>query len=345
MTNVRMAIAISMCVIVALTGCAKDAPVVPADAPPVSTPTAGTVPPVDYSTTPDQLFDADCAALFTSAEVETVMGSAMPASTSPFTFPVIQSAGLECTWGSDEIGTDGSVLNVVVLPAVTVPTAVDGQTCIVDNNGPGAFGWCVFTALSHGLVLSGTVSIAVGSTKADAEAALRRLLPVFESRAANAASPDIREPSADAWPATVDCERLEELAGIRALLGGPTMKLYQGDIDGYFKPAIALLGAGHDWSECSWQDYVGSSSGNDFVGATIFADGLWAKDRLAAGGVSTKVAGADEAFRVTMDGGEGPSEIIVVVVGNNVMTVAPAWQPLDGILPTVPVLITALNAM
>lgn len=253
----------------ALAGCTV-APATPAEPTPSATPTVEPA-----LAAPAQVFDGDCDALATAAEVSAAVGREV----SVTVFDGInlggkvfaQAGGLECNWRGD----DGTSVYVGVLPA-TAADFTDETGCDVVIDVPLPI--CTFAASADQLRLVGTVGVGQGDTAAQV-AAGEVLSDLFVQRAVSSPTPT---PVAGAWPPLSNC----------AQFAGAFDWYDSGFLEAYYTPAYrALRGGG--LGQCSAQ-----VAGDNSVDVAVLGGARWVESEVAAqpGTEKTDVAGLEAVY-------------------------------------------------
>ncbi|WEO78490.1 hypothetical protein BJQ94_05490 [Cryobacterium sp. SO2] len=329
----------------ALAGCASASPGAQPTPSASATPMA-TLDPAAV-TAPAQVLGGDCSALFTDAEVSTILGIDVSAQTAfsdaPTANAVPTVGGVVCNW--TQSGASEPALSAVLESTATVAAGADDITCYqssVDPDGALA-GSCSFGVTSGPLWLTGVVTTAAGTTEDDAKAAAATLSAAFGMLGAT--DPGGPAVESTAWPFS-GCADLSERAALA--VQSPNLVGSDSDIGGAGRPAgvMAALRSVGAFS-CSWSTDgdvpVGQVSGFNLE---ALPGGAWAQTEVLAlpGAEVVDLPGVDLAVRVPMDAATtGVAAALDVFDGGNWLQVS-GPDDLDALAPAVTALVAALNA-
>ena len=246
---------------------------------------------------PATVFGADCASVFSEAQLSAALGVTMSfnaaAGFDPG-FALEQVGGLECNWSGPTSG-DTFYVAVVVVPAAAVSyTAPAG--CGVDlyeSTG------CVLEGERNGIRLSGAILDGYGGTITASTTMQSAVVAAFEANATEAMSAPVPLPAAGSWDTSPDCAAVVALGDFSAVpgLGAGTTGEDWGGFDGYFPPALSAL-----WSQFSPIGCGLIGSGAE-VGFNALGGLRWRGAQAAADGGATQlsVAGIDEVWVTETD--------------------------------------------
>ncbi|GAB2452036.1 hypothetical protein HD599_002532 [Conyzicola lurida] len=308
-----------------LSACAAEPP---ADADPTATvaPTP-TTEPVEL-TSPERLLDGDCEALFTSADVAGLVGTALQPSSSEWSLDpdylvIGQLGGIDCTW--TELPVPGGVaLSLIALPTSQVtrsPTTecTPGYGCI--------FGSVEGDFSLYGVLYDPTAPIATTT------AATQAITAAFAAATSTVTAPEPYVVDAE-WPTEIDCATLDAGGLIGAAAGGAggAGMEWGGDAEpntGYY---AAQTPAGV--TKCGW-----AGAGDENAVVTVLPGGAWAVDEVstAAGAAPVEVEGADSAVAV--------GDRLHVFAGDNWFTITVTSAGTDAFVPAAAELVAELDAL
>jgi len=246
----RRVVAVGLATAFALVGCASPGGSVPSTQAPSAAPTDSvSVEQVRETglTRPATVFDGRCDALFTDAELATVMGEALAIHDNHFvelwgTGGVIdQSGGLMCNWLGDH-----STVIAIVLPEAAIQYDQEEGECSAEGTHDSFLTACFIEEISQGTRLSAFVS--ADTDAATATSQREALRAIFLDRVAALAPVPVPIPAVGAWQLPPDCESVVAAADFSAVPGlgsGST----GGNYGGYGKdaPYAEHIIAG-DWS-------------------------------------------------------------------------------------------------
>lgn len=302
----------------------------PAAAPSTPASTPDSTPTVASVMEPTVPFSGDCTQVLTPAQLEALLGpgwrtkdEAYGAGDWPDVWDVAlqTGGGLECGWvaSAQPAEREGSALDVVVLPASTVPATFATE----------------YAAIQCGPDYDST-SCRVGKVAGDAWVMVRDAAPSPESpsetfllRALEEVGTTVgstfdgrRAPRHDAWMALPDCESLGGQIRLHEIIGDHY-------VDGYWEgsllPEEVLRREAGLSTTCPWYTGDGQTApdgGFYIVGATVVPGGAWAWDDIAAFEAATEVPvdGAEAAVVFA----EAPNYRLFVSDGVNVISVGGA---------------------
>jgi hypothetical protein len=267
--------------------------------PPASPSSSATVTPPSAASTPDVLFDGDCAALFSASEVSAASGVVVdlvavdPASAPrPFDAALTQLGGISCSY--DEVATGERTSWFAVVPAdrISVPAAADPYCYGTDVQGDGQ-GACSFAVEASGISLSGVVYSALGTTNVESRAAVDALVSSFTATAATVTVPEGFVPAGTPWQTVTDCGMLVDAADLTAVLSAPGLVGGAGDGVGELALGGAAAATAAGFVTCAVQTPDGSVS----LTVDILPGGAWVAQSLAdSGAKAVTIDGLDAAF-------------------------------------------------
>lgn len=309
---------------VALAGAALLAGCTGTVTPPASPTPSATVTPPPAASTPDVLFDGDCAALFSASEVSAASGVVVdlvavdPASAPrPFDAALTQLGGIECSY--DEVATGERTSWFAAVPAdrISVPAAADPYCYGTDVQGDGQ-GACSFDVEASGISLSGVVYSALGTTNVESRAAVDALVASFTATAATVTVPEEFVLAGTPWQAVADCGMLVDAADLAGVLSAPGLTGAEGDGVGELALGSAAAATAASFVSCAVQTPDGSVS----LTVDILPGGAWVAQSLAdSGAEAVTIDGLDAAFLTTDADSSGT--IINGFVAGNWITIQP----------------------
>lgn len=249
---------------------------------------------------PAQVFGGDCAALFTEAEVSSVMGVDMFAetmSTSAYSdqAAIEQMGGIQCIWRHDlsqSSGGDYLVAWLVLFPQ----GAVEFQTPDIPCGRPDWQGDdesnCYVDEVRNGIRISGLMS-GSGSLEASVEPARAALLEIFDERATPAAAAPVPLPAVGAWAMPMDCQAIVAAADLSAVPGLGAQSYGEGT-GGRGGPLPLVLSYIHGDDQLIGCEIIGESASVEFL---ALGGMRWKSDTTQSEGQSgLDIAGLDEVI-------------------------------------------------
>ena len=332
-----------------LAGCASTAPATTSS--PTPTPSASTstsTPTADAGLqAPNQVFEADCEAALSSAQIGDVLGETVTTedttANSGVEFAVAQAGGVSCNWTGE--GDDGPRLISILLPAALLPPEMSlTPFCEGTEEGSGGRGNCNFELVSSGMWLSGILATGPGTVNNDARAAITALSDQFDANASTAAKFSASAAAPGLWPpmAQTDCGTLTASAPVTAALAGSSIT---GVLEGWGGGVSGLFVAGDaaELSTCVWTGTTADGQYAD-VGTDILPGAAWAQASVAQrpGAEEVDVAGLERVIRVP---GELSTELHVFDGANwlQISAVGDSTRSLDTLGPLAVAWVTALN--
>lgn len=207
-------------VLLLLAGCTSEPPVEPVE---TETPV---VEPVTVEQ-PAQVFDGDCAAIFSDAALSEALGQPLtemwagqevPADwlppLSPESLLVEQVGGVHCSWSAPSTAPDdfpSPVLVVAAVPASAVSAPEDTDCVATDMSATG----CPIDVTANGIRLSGLVTSDLPG--ADPRARVAAVEALFLASASGAAAPATQTPLDGAWQTPADCASIAASLDRKAL--------------------------------------------------------------------------------------------------------------------------------
>jgi hypothetical protein len=307
--SVPVAGLVVVALVAVLAGCGPTAPV------PESTDSAAPTPSVTPSETPTptptptptqaaetgfvqprQVFDGDCSAIFSTAELTELAGSGLtlrhtgnPLALS-FDYLAPQAGAVTCTWANKSF-TSG--LSFVVLPEASAVDPDPASGCGEIESGSVS---CAFDATENALRISGRIFSGTAS-KSALKAKAHDVEALFTDHAS--ALTDVTPapiPADGAWPMPLDCAAVARDVDFGAVFG-VTGKFSGGESGGFGADYVEkILWPGLVWPRCG----VWNREANKDVIYSIVGGGRWAEESIAStdGAVRRTVAGVDAVYEI-----------------------------------------------
>ena len=299
---------------IALTGCAS--PDAGTDGPVVPSATSTDAGPAEQEretglTRPAMVFGGDCDAVFSDAELASVMGESLTLGNNHFSelwggdALFNQNGGFECTWGGQE-----SRVIALVLPEAAVEYTPKAYECS-DTHDSYALS-CTMESVVNGIRLSGLSTL--GQDPAAAVSARDALLAIFAEKAAKQTPVPVPLPAIGSWILPPDCVGIASGADFSAVPG-----LGAGTTDG------GVLGAGKDVTQAEeaiapgWFPKTCSVQGESVMVEYVPVGGSrWREDEIAARADASPLTltGVEAAYAVPFDDGRS---IVYAFSGPNML--------------------------
>jgi hypothetical protein len=316
------ATALSLSIVVALLAGCTTADPTPTNTPTGAEPTATPTPTVDPVEVPEQLFDDDCDAMMTSADVSVDVGATLTPVTSAYDLStdyvaVEQLGGIRCVWSASS-EPDDLWVSIVALPSEVIEPPTEVGPCESAE-------YCYFGTITSGVQLFGVVIDPAGVATAAAPALTAR----FTDAAASVTLPSVVEASGT-WPRPAVCSSLDSQGVVATALGDPSIVGSEAGGDGETNPGVytAFRAAGVSW--CVWS----SSATGVFV--SVLPGAAWIEDEIAAvdGTTAIELDGADSAYLVgkSVHVFAGPNWLTFVVPDDSPLQIADFYAGITGIV-------------
>ena len=226
-------------------------------------------------TRPAAVFNGQCDALFTDAELASVMGEGLTLGSNHFSELwggdafFNQDGGFECTWGGQE-----SRVIALVLPEAAVEYTPNASECAETHDS--SYPSCAMESIVNGIRLSGLATL--GQDPAAAAVARDALLAIFAEKAAKQAPVPVPLPAIGSWMLPPDCVDIASRGDFSAVPG-----LGAATTDG------GLLGAGKDVTQAEeamapkWFPKICSVQGESVLVEYVPVGGAgWRENEIAA---------------------------------------------------------------